>query len=172
MQISRIQFPNYKTKGQTYNSDKKEKLDKNDLFRKSMEDAYDFKDEEKQRLNSSIAAKMKTGAKLTKRELEYLKRTNPQMYMKIMMLQKKREILEQKLKNCKSKKEVNDVITFEMSLVRKTDPDKELKLKSIQDTEREFKKTMEYKRLPTINKKSDKESDKETDKETDKESKL
>lgn len=158
MQISRIQFPNYRTKEHTYNSDKKEKVDKNDLFRKSMEEVYDYNDEEKQQLNSSITAKMKSGAKLTQRELEYLRRTNPQMYLKIMMLQKKRELLEQKLKNCKSKKEVNEVIMFEMSLVRKTDPDRELKIKSIQDTEREFKKTMEYKRLPEVEKKLDKET--------------
>lgn len=162
MYINSVKFPSYKTKEENYNQ--KEKLIKNDLFRKSMEDAYDFTDEEKSQLNSSIMTKMRTGAKFTQKELRYLQKTNPQLYMKILMIQKRREILEQKLKNCKSKKEVNDAITFELSSIRKSDPDKELKIRSIQDTEREFKKTTEYRRLPATNEGAEKEKKLQTKK--------
>lgn len=163
MQVSNIQFPNYRTKDRNYNSEKK-KSAKDELLKKSLESVFDYSDAEKQQLNSSISAKAKSGAKLTPREMQFLQKTNPMLYMKMMMLQKKREILEQKLKNCKSKKEVNDVITFEMNLVRDSDPDKELKIKSIQDMEKEFKKTQEYKQLPeTVKKTDDKKRSKASD---------
>ncbi len=93
---------------------------------------------------------------MTPREIIYLQKKNPMLYMKVIMMEKKREILEQRLKNCKSKKEVNDVITREVSLLQKDDPDKDIKLKVILDTVKDFKKTQYYKTLPEREKEREK----------------
>ncbi len=158
MQInnSNILFSRYSKQDQLTNQEKKQKGNVNDTIKKYLEEAFDYSEEEEQQLNSSISVKLKTGARLTPKEIMYLQKKNPILYMKVMMLQKKREILEQKLKNCKSKKEVNDVIAREVSLIQKEDPDRDLKLKTVLDTEKEFKKTDYYKRLPETKKKQDK----------------
>lgn len=155
MFINKIQFPDYRAKGQNYDSDKNQKQLRNSFLKKSLGAAFDYTEEEKKQLNASIARKMKTGAKLTQKELAYLQKTNPVLYTKILMIQKRREMLEQKLKNCKSKEEVDDTIAFEMNSIQKNDPDKELKIKSIQDAEKEFKKTQEYKQLPQTDKEAE-----------------
>ena len=138
------------------NPDKKQTGNANDIIRDKINDAFDYSEEEELKLNASIAAKIKAGEKLTPKELLYLQRKNPILYTKMMMMERKREMLKQRLETCKSKKEVNDVIAGEVSLIGKDDPDKELKLKTIQNTEKEFKKTEYYKRLPAIEKEQDK----------------
>lgn len=149
-------FTQYSVQERKNNTGNTLKENMNDMIKKSLEEAYEYSEEEKQQLSASISTKLKSGAKLTQKELAYLQKYDPMLYVKIKMLQKKREILEQKLKNCKSKKEVNDIINVEISLIQKNDPDKELKLKSILDTVKEFKKTDHYKRLPETEKKADK----------------
>ncbi len=136
--------------------DKKQTGNKNDSIKDKIADAFDYSEAEERKLNASIAAKINSGEKLTPKELLYLQKKNPILYTKMMMMERKREMLKQRLKACRSKKEVNDVITGEVCLIGKKDPDKELKLKTIQNTEKEFKKTEYYKNLPDAKKGQDK----------------
>jgi hypothetical protein len=154
MQVTKVLFSIYKSKDQNYTPQKKQKQDILNLFKNSVAKAFDFSEKEKKQLDESIAAKIKLGAKLTPKELQYLQKTNPKLYLKIMMIQKKKEALEQKLKNCNSKKEVNEVINTEINLIREKDPDKELKLRAIMDTAEEFKKSDYYNSLPETDSKS------------------
>lgn len=131
-----------------YGQDKKQTDSVRDILRSSIREAFDYTEEKEQQLSNDISAKMKTGVKLTTEELIYLQRKNPMLYTKYLMLQKKKEILEKRLKNCKSKQEVNDVINQEISTLQKNDPDRELKLKVIKDTEKEYKQTGRYQHLP------------------------
>ncbi len=149
MQInSSILLAQYTRTEQLTNREKMQKKDIKESIKKSLEQAFDYSEEEERQLKAGISLKLKTGAGLSPKEIRYLQKKNPMLYMKVMMLQNKREILERKLKSCKSKKEVNDVIAGELSLIRKNDPDRDLKLKVILDTDKKFKKTDYYKRLP------------------------
>ncbi len=131
-----------------YGQDKNQTDPVKDVLRSSIQEAFDYTEEKAQQLSNDISNKMKTGAKLTAEELIYLRRKDPILYMKYMMLQKKKEMLEKRLKNCKSKQEVNDVINQEVNILQKNDPDRGLKLKVIKDTEKEFKQTGRYRQLP------------------------
>ncbi|WMJ87292.1 hypothetical protein [Anaerocolumna sp. MB42-C2] len=160
MQInnSGLLFKQY-TKQDLYKSDKKqagnERDNINDSIKDKIADAFDYSEAEEQQLNAGINAKIQSGEKLSPKELLYLRKKNPILYTKMMMMDRKREILKQRLKTCKSKKEVNDVIAGEVGMIGKKDPDKELKLKTILNTEKEFKKTEHYKRLPAAPKEQD-----------------
>ena len=147
MQIKNSNTGNYRD-AVLYGQDKSQTDSVKDTLRSSIREAFDYTEEKEQQLSNNISAKMKTGAKLTAEELIYLRRKNPILYTKYLMLQKKKEILEKRLKNCKSKQEVNDVINQEISMLQKNDPDRELKLKVIKDTEKEYKQTGRYQRLP------------------------
>ncbi len=155
MQISNtnILFTGYQGNNILSGQEKKQAKSPNEMIKEAMDKALDYTEEEENQLNASISQKLKSGAKLTPEEIRYLQKKNPMLYMKILMLEKKREILERKLKNCKSKEEVNDILAREVSMINKDDPDKEMKLKSILNTEKEFKKTDYYKRLPDRQKK-------------------
>lgn len=110
--------------------------------------AADMDDEEEAAYMNRIMAKLKSGKKLTAEELDYLKLHNPQLYMTAMRVQHKKEILQQRLKNCKSKQEAQDVIDSAIGSITKEDPDKEYLIAGIREVEKEFKKTAFYKRLP------------------------
>jgi len=105
-------------------------------------------EEEKRAYEDKIMQKVNSGEKLTPQELSYLRQNNPDMYQKVMRLELKRKAVEQRLKNCKSKKEAEEVISNEISNVSEKDPDRKLILKVIEKTAKEFKKSPEYHVLP------------------------
>lgn len=160
MQInnSNFGFTRYQGNKQLSVQDKKQLKSSNEIIKDAVDKAFDYTEEEESRLNESISYKLKTGAKLTPAEMRYIQKKNPVLYMKLLMMEKKKEMLKSRLKNCKSKKEVNDVINKEVSLIKKDDPDRDMKLKAIQEAEKEFKKTADYKRLPDMEKRKEKAS--------------
>ena len=101
-------------------------------------------------MSASIDAKLQSGKKLSQEELNYLQRTNPIMYMRVLRVQMKRDLLEKKLKNCKSKREVEEISMFELGSIRKNDPDKILIIKALQRVVVEFKRTSVYHQLPEV----------------------
>lgn len=105
-------------------------------------------EEEKKYYDSKLNDKIKSGSKLSPSEMNYIRRTNPIMYMHIKRVQMKREILEKKLKNCKSKKEVNEVYTQAIAGINKKDPDKQALLSAYNNVAKELKKTWLYMSLP------------------------
>lgn len=66
-------------------------------------------EESEKRKAEKISQKLNAGKKLTASGMDFLRRTNPDMYMKALRIQMKREMVENSLKNCKSKKEVEEV---------------------------------------------------------------
>ncbi|BCJ94481.1 hypothetical protein acsn021_20500 [Anaerocolumna cellulosilytica] len=105
-------------------------------------------EEEKRAYEDKIIQKVNSGEKLTSQELSYLRQNNPEMYQKVVRLELKRKAVEQRLKNCKSKKEAEEVISNEISNVSDKDPDRALIIKVIENTVKEFKKSPEYQSLP------------------------
>jgi hypothetical protein len=141
----------------TYQQESKKIKDKSkeDLLKESYEniknilEGTDFKsEEEKIAYEKKLNEKIKMGAELSKGEMSYLQRTNPMMYMRIKRVQMQREMLKIKLKQCKSKKEVEETYNQAMSMISDKDPDKELVISAYQNVVKEFKKTKEYKSLP------------------------
>lgn len=154
MRVSNILFAGYKGWKQNYNFAKKQKTSAADLIRESIQNSYSYTDGQKKQLDTSIETKLKSGKKLTSEEMQYLQKKDPVLYMKVLMMQKKREVLEKKLKNCRSKNEVETVVSAEMNLVGEKDPDRDMKLKVIQDAAQEFKKSAYYERLPETDRRS------------------
>ena len=72
------------------------------------------------------------------------------MYIRIKRVQMQREMLERKLKYCKSKKEVEEVYMQSMSSIGKKDPDREMLYRAYQKVTMDFKKTLKYKSLPEV----------------------
>lgn len=95
-----------------------------------------------------IIEKIRSGAKLSQSELNYIRMKNPEAYARAVRMQLKREMLENKLKNCKTKEEVEDVSCMELGSIGKKDPDQECMINTIKRVITEFKKTSEYRRLP------------------------
>ncbi len=120
-------------------------------------------DQEKSIYEERINQKVQSGAKLTVSEMNYIRETNPQLYIKVVRIQMRRDMMEQKLKNCKSKKEVEDAVGFEIGSISEKDPDREPLIKAIQNVTSEFKKTAEYKNLPEVEKKDDKKETNQED---------
>lgn len=128
---------------------KEVKVKTNAEYIKEMLDNTRFlSEEEKQAYDAKINEKIKNGDKLTASEMEYIRRTNPALYQKIKRIQFKREMLEKKLKNCKSKKEVTEVSNEAFLSIDKKDPDKVPLIAAYNNVIKEFKKSPTYSKLP------------------------
>lgn len=79
-----------------------------EMFREAMEGTNFKSEEEKVAYEAKLNEKIKRGDKLSQREMSYLQRTNPIMYFRIKRVQVQRELLEKRLKQCRSKKEVEE----------------------------------------------------------------
>lgn len=119
-------------------------------------------EEESKEYEMRIIAKLKSGKKLTAKEMDYLKIHNPKLYITAMRVQRAREFLQTSLKKCKSKEEVNTVISMTLGGISDKDPDKEYIVAGLRDVIQKFKKSREYARLPETNKEVDKKKKKNT----------
>lgn len=119
------------------------------------------------KLSTQIRTKLATGKKLTKEEMEYLEKHDPQTYQKVKALEAEQKSYEKKLKNCKTKEEVQQVrterVAASLSVVNnvKNNPAipegaklgiiwQELqKNMAMEETIRKFVESGEYAQLPT-----------------------
>ena len=108
----------------------------------------DLSDEEKEKMDARIMAKLKAGKKLSQKEMEYLRRTNPMMYAQAMRIQKMAEAVEEQLKHARSKEEANRIVSSAISGVSKNDPYKEYIVAAINRVSTEFQKSGAYSTLP------------------------
>ena len=108
----------------------------------------DLSDEEKERMDAKIMAKLKAGKKLSQKEMEYLRRTNPMMYAQAMRIQKMAEAVEEQLKHARSKEEANRIVSSAISGISKNDPYKEYIVAAINRVSTEFHKSGAYNKLP------------------------
>lgn len=138
-----------KTKNDVYQKNKKDIV--KEAFEKMQEEIKmcGFKsEEEKARYEAKINEKIRLGEKLSPAEMNYIQRTNPSLYMRVKRIQMQRELLEKKLKQCKSKEEVEEVYNQAIASIDKKDPDRVLVAKNYENATKEFKKTREYQSLP------------------------
>ena len=105
-------------------------------------------DEEKEKMDARIMAKLKAGKKLSQKEMEYLRRTNPMMYAQAMRIQKMAEAVEEQLKHARSKEEANRIVSSAISGISKNDPYKEYIVAAINRVSTEFHKSGAYSKLP------------------------
>ena len=119
------------------------------------------------KLSSQIRTKLATGKKLTREEMEYLEKHDPQTYQKVKAIEAEQKSYEKKLKNCKTKEEVQQVrtdrVAASLSVVNnvKNNPAipegaklgivwQELqKNMALEETIRKFVESGEYAQLPT-----------------------
>ena len=109
----------------------------------------EMSEENRREMDARIMAKLKSGRKLSQKELDYLRRTNPILYAEAMRVQRMAEVLEEQLKHAKSKEEVNQIFTTALSGISKNDPDREYLIASFNRISEEFRKSKAYNELPT-----------------------
>lgn len=128
----------------------------NAIWQSAIQDLIDpaskMDEEEEKEYMRRIMAKLKSGKKLTSDELNYLKIHDHALYLTAMRVQLAKERLETQLKNCKSKEEVNEVISFTFGGISDKDPDKEYMMAGLNETIQKFKKNSQYARLPETTK--------------------
>lgn len=108
----------------------------------------DKQEEETEKMLSRIMAKLKSGKKLSAKELDFLRRTDPILYAHALRVQRMAEALKQQLSHAKSKQEANDLITSAIAGVSDKDPDKEYLLAAYNEISKDFHKSPAYQRLP------------------------
>lgn len=120
-----------------------------------------------QSIMREIQAKLNAGKQLSSSELEYLKKYDPETYQHAKSVEMERKAYEQRLKNCKTKEEVQMLKASQMasSLDRVRDINnnpnisggeklkltlqEHQKVSSITDSTKEFTESKEYSQLPT-----------------------
>lgn len=113
-------------------------------------------EEEREKLDAQIQAKLKAGKKLSQKEMDYLRKTNPIMYAHAKRVQTMAESMEERLKHAKSKEEADHIISSSLGRISKNDPDKEYIVASINRISMEFRKSGAYGRLPNTEKETKK----------------
>lgn len=125
-------------------------------------------DEARKEYEQKIMAKLKSGKRLTSEEMNYLRIHNPTMYEIAVRVERARQALRERLKSCRSKEEVQQVIAGQMEVVRAMDkagdPATEYMAAMVQHEAKTFRESSRYARLPeTRNEEEKKKSMKEKD---------
>jgi hypothetical protein len=118
------------------------------LMEKVNNDSNSMSDEDKEKMRARIEAKLKSGKKLSSKEEQFLRETDPQMYMQYQRIRAMADTMDSQLKHAKTKQQANDIITTSMSGVSDQDPCKEYVLAAMNEVAKEFKKSPGYNRLP------------------------
>jgi len=100
-----------------------------------------------------ITAKVNAGAKLTEKEMEYLKEKNPQLYEKLRQIEKEQKAYEEALRHCKSKDEVQSLhmarVSESMQAAKNGDGTAAYRMNRMTESMNAFAETEEYKKLST-----------------------
>jgi len=105
-------------------------------------------EEDRERYEARIHAKLQTGKRLTPKELRYLQKNNTALYAQAIRIEAKRRGVEARLK-CAQSKQVVEEIQFEaLSTISKKDPARAYMIAAVKETVREFKQTQKYRSLP------------------------
>lgn len=121
-----------------------------DVLEALVDPASGMDEAERANYEQKIMQKLKSGKRLTAEELEYLRIHNPELYRIAARVEKERRVFKSKLGNCKSKEEVQQVISVEMEVLKamKGNPAQEYMAAMVKKEVQDFKKTSEYARLP------------------------
>lgn len=107
-------------------------------------------EEDRGAYEQKIRQKMQSGKKLTPEELNYLRVYQPELYRSALRVETARKILRTKLKNCKSKEEVDNVVSIQNEVLKamEGDPDREYMSAMVRHEVEAFKKSHAYAGLP------------------------
>ena len=94
-------------------------------IRELADSAENDSEESKKNIEKRIDSKIKSGRKLSAKEMNYLQKHNPELYRHMRRVQLMRESLKERLKHCKTKQQAQAVITQAMAGVSKKDPAKQ-----------------------------------------------
>lgn len=120
-------------------------------------DVEKMSEEDRSRMDAQITAKLQSGKKLSQKEMDYLRKTNPIMYAHALRVQRMAEAVEEQLKHAKSKEEADRIISFALSGISKNDPDREYIFAAVNRISTEFHKSGTYEKLPNTVEERDKE---------------
>ena len=140
------------------------KMTKTEAWKKAIEALVDptsgMDEPERANYEQKIMQKLKSGKRLSSEELDYLRIHNPEMYKIAVRVETERKVLKTKLQNCKSKEEVQQVVSIQMEVLKamKGDPAQEYMTAMVEKEVRDFKRTSEYARLPQKREKGKKTS--------------
>lgn len=95
-----------------------------------------------------VYAKAQSGKKLTPDEMNFLARTNPALYQKVLRAQMMRKALEKQLQSCTSKQEAEQVFSAAISSISENDPDRDIIIAAYNQAYKEFKESEKYAQLP------------------------
>lgn len=124
----------------------------------SVNDVEKMSEEDRAKMDARIIAKLKSGNKLSQKELDYLRKTNPIMYAHAMRVQRMAEAIEEQLKHAKSKEEADSIISASLSGISKNDPDREYIYAAVNRISTEFHKSGAYEKLPNTVEEGDKKN--------------
>ena len=100
-----------------------------------------------------ITNKVNVGAKLTDKEMEYLKEKNPQLYEKLRQIEKEQKAYEEALRHCKSKDEAQRLhmarVGEAMQAAKNGDGTAAYRMNRMTESLNAFAETEEYKKLST-----------------------
>ena len=109
----------------------------------------DFENEtERMKFQEKIERKIKSGAKLSQKEMNYLRRYNPYLYQHMIRVQQKRESLKEQLKNCRTKEEAHQAISTAFSSISDDDPVREAMVAAVANVSEQYRSSDTYKNLP------------------------
>lgn len=110
---------------------------------------YDFESEEDRvEFENKIQQKIKSGARLSQKEMNYLRKYNPYMYQQMVRVQQRREALKEQLRHCKSKEEAQRVMSSAMTSISDKDPAREAMIAAVQNVSKQFRSSEAYQKLP------------------------
>lgn len=104
--------------------------------------------ETKEAYAARVYAKARSGQKLSPEEMNFLARTNPALYQKVLRAMIMRRALESKLKSCGSKEEAAQLFSTAVESISENDPDRDMLIAALTQAYREFMDSDEYARLP------------------------
>lgn len=105
-------------------------------------------EEERKNFQTKLEYKVKSGAKLSGKEMNYLRKYNPYMYHQMVRVQQKREALKERLKHCRSKEEAQQAIGAAFSSIHEKDPVKEAMVAAVSNVSKQFCSSDTYRKLP------------------------
>ena len=101
-------------------------------------------EEERQAFENKIQQKIKSGAKLSAKEMAYIRRTNQQ----VVRVQQRREALKEQLRHCRTKEEAQQVMSNAMTSISDKDPARDAMIAAVQNVSQQFRDSEVYQKLP------------------------
>ena len=109
-------------------------------------------EEERQAFENKIQQKIKNGAKLSAKEMAYIRRTNPYIYQQVVRVQQRREALKEQLRHCRTKEEAQQVMSNAMTSISDKDPARDAMIAAVQNVSQQFRDSVAYQKLPDTEK--------------------